>query len=51
MGEAIIHYNMGQSAGSEDHKWSLPPVHELGKMALIVGAFSVASGAVIGLLD
>lgn len=51
MGEAIIHYNMGQKAGSEDHKWSLPPVKELGKMALIVGGFSVLSGAVIAALD
>ena len=51
MGEAIIHYNMGQKAGDKGHEWTLPPVKELGKMALIVGAFSVASGVVIGLVD
>ena len=51
MGEAIIHYNMGQKSLNEEHKWSLPPAHELLKMAFIVGAFSVASGIVIGALD
>jgi len=51
MGEAIIHYNMGQQSGDEKHKFELPPAKELGKMALIVGAFSVASGIVIGLVD
>jgi len=51
MGEAIIHYNMGQKSSNEEHKWSLPPAHELLKMAFIVGAFSVASGVVIGALD
>lgn len=51
MGEAIIHYNMGQKSGDEKHKFELPPAKELGKMALIVGAFSVASGVVIGLVD
>ena len=48
MAEAVIHYNMGQKAGDEDHKWSLPPARELGKMALVVGSFSILSGAVIG---
>jgi len=51
MAEAVIHYNMGQKAGDEDHKWSLPPARELGKMALVVGSFSILSGAVIGMLD
>jgi hypothetical protein len=51
MGEAVIHYNMGQKAGNDNHKWSLPPAKELGKMALVVGGFSILSGALIGLLD
>ena len=36
MGEAIIHYNMGQKADNPDHKFELPPLPELGKMALVV---------------
>tara|TARA_B100000212_G_C27303091_1_gene502358 strand:+ start:423 stop:638 length:216 start_codon:yes stop_codon:yes gene_type:complete len=51
MGEAIIHYNMGQKADNPDHKFELPPLPELGKMALVVGAFSILSGAVIGMVD
>ena len=48
MGEAIIHYNMGQKADDPNHTYKLPPLPELGKMALVVGGFSVLSGAVIG---
>ena len=51
MGEAIIHYNMGQKSAKEEHQWGLPPFEELVKIGLIVGAFSVASGVVIGALD
>ena len=51
MAEAIIHYNMGQKSLKEEHEWHLPPFNELFKMGLIVGAFSLASGAVIGALD
>ena len=51
MGEAIIHYNMGQKANNPDHSFELPPLPELGKMALVVGGFSILSGAVIGLVD
>jgi len=51
MTEAIIHYNMGQKSAKEEHQWGLPPFEELVKIGLIVGAFSVASGVVIGALD
>ena len=48
MGEAIIHYNMGQKADNPDHTYELPPLPQLVKMGLVVGGFSVLSGAVIG---
>jgi hypothetical protein len=51
MGEAIIHYNMGQKADNPDHTYKLPPLPQLAKMGLVVGIFSVLSGAVIGMVD
>ena len=42
---------MGQKANNPDHSFELPPLPELGKMALVVGGFSILSGAVIGLVD
>ena len=51
MGEAIIHYNMGQKADNPDHTYELPPFPQLVKMGLVVGAFSILSGAVIGMVD
>jgi hypothetical protein len=51
MGEAIIHYNMGQKADNPQHKFQLPPLPQLAKMGVVVGAFSILSGAVIGLVN
>jgi len=51
MTEAIIHYNMGQKADDPTHTYALPPMAQLGKLALVVGVFSVLSGAVIGSLN
>ena len=51
MGEAIIHYNMGQKADNPEHKYKLPPLPQLAKMGLVVGVFSVLSGVVIGFVD
>ena len=51
MGEAIIHYNMGQKADNPDHTYKLPPLPQLAKMGLVVGVFSVLIGVVIGFVD
>ena len=51
MAEAIIHYNMGQAKGGGEFRLRLPPPKELAKIALVTGAFSIASGALIGALD
>lgn len=51
MGEAIIHYNMGQKSDDPDHTYKLPPLPQLAKMGLVVGLFSVLNGVVIGFVD
>jgi|TARA_R110000787_G_scaffold261031_4_gene366344 hypothetical protein len=51
MGEAIIHYNMGQKADNPDHTYKLPPLPQLAKMGVVVAVFSILSGAVIGMVD
>ena len=51
MTEAIIHYNMGKARGEEGFKLALPPPKELAKIALVTGAFSLASGILIGTLQ
>jgi len=50
--EAIIHFNMGQNydnekEGKELAPFKLPDSKELGKLALIVGIFSVMNGVII----
>jgi len=51
MAEAIIHYNMGQADADGRFSLKLPPPKELAKIALVTGVFSVASGALIGVLE
>lgn len=51
MAEAIIHYNMGQAKTSGEFRLRMPPTRELAKIALVTGAFSLASGALIGALE
>jgi len=55
MAEALIHYNMGMAKdkdkNGERHHFKLPPAKELAKIAAVTGAFSVASGALIGALN
>ena len=51
MAEAIIHYNMGQANADGKFRLRLPPPKELAKIALVTGAFSVTSGALIGALE
>ena len=51
MAEAIIHYNMGQAKSAGGFRLRLPPPGELAKIALVTGAFSLASGSLIGALE
>ncbi len=55
MAEAIIHYNMGaakdKTKNGERHHFQLPPAKELAKIAAVTGAFSIASGVLIGALN
>lgn len=55
MTEALIHYNMGMAKdkdkNGERHHFQLPPPKELAKIAAVTGAFSVASGLLIGSLN
>jgi len=51
MTEAIVHYNMGKAKEGEGFKMTLPPPKELIKIAAVTGAFSVASGLLIGALE
>lgn len=51
MAEAIIHYNLGRTQEGEDFRMSLPPPKELAKIAAVTGAFSVASGVLIDVLQ
>ena len=51
MTEAIIHYNLGKTRPGESFRLSLPPPRELAKIAVVTGAFSIASGALIGALE
>ena len=48
MAEAIIHYNMGQAKSDGKFRLRMPPPKELAKIALVTGAFSLASGLLIG---
>jgi|TARA_R100000908_G_scaffold65169_1_gene52439 hypothetical protein len=51
MTEAIMHFNMGQNY--KKHKkedidtFKLPDTKELGKLALVVGIFSIMNGVII----
>ena len=47
MTEAIIHYNMGVQADEPKDKFQIPKGHDLGKLALIVGIFSVMNGVIV----
>jgi|TARA_R110000822_G_scaffold213894_1_gene349061 hypothetical protein len=52
MTEAIIHFHMGQNykeveEGKSPSPFNLPDSKELGKLALIVGIFSVMNGVII----
>lgn len=51
MAEAIIHYNMGRAGKDGAFRLKLPPPKELAKIALVTGAFSLTSGALIGSLE
>ena len=51
MAEAIIHYNMGQANSDGKFSLKLPPAKELAKIALVTGAFSIASGLLINTLE
>lgn len=51
MAEAIIHYNMGQANSDGKFSLRLPPGKELAKIALVTGAFSIASGLLINTLE
>lgn len=51
MAEAIIHYNLGKAREGEDFRLSMPPPRELAKIAAVTGAFSLASGILIGALE
>ena len=51
MAEAIIHYNMGRAEAEGGFKLRLPPPPELLKIAAVTGAFSLATGALVGALE
>tara|TARA_R110001592_G_scaffold20489_16_gene83117 strand:- start:178 stop:393 length:216 start_codon:yes stop_codon:yes gene_type:complete len=45
--EAILHYNMGVKKDNPNEKFTFPDNKELGKLALVVGIFSVMNGVII----
>jgi len=47
MTEALIHYNMGMAKAEGGFKLRMPPAKELAKIAVVTGAFSIASGLLI----
>jgi hypothetical protein len=51
MTEAIIHYNMGKAGDGKKFQLALPPPKELAKIAVVTGAFALASGILIGTLE
>ncbi len=55
MTEALIHYNMGRMKQNKENgekpDFQLPPPKELAKIAAVTGAFSIASGVLIGALN
>lgn len=51
MTEALIHYNMGVAKAEGEFKLRLPPPEELAKIAAVTGAFSVASGVLIKVIE
>ncbi len=51
MAEALIHYNMGVAKSEGEFKLRLPPPEELAKIAAVTGAFSVASGVLIKVIE
>lgn len=51
MTEAIIHYNMGRASEGGEFRFKLPPPKELAKIAVVTGAFAVASGVLVGGVD
>lgn len=51
MAEAIIHYNMGKAGEDGSFKLRLPPPKELAKIALVTGAFAIASGTAVNALQ
>ena len=51
MAEAIIHYNMGMAEADGKFRLRLPPPKELAKIAVVTGAFSLLSGAVISTVE
>lgn len=51
MTEALVHYNMGMSKAEGRFKLRLPPAEELAKIAAVTGAFSLASGVLIRVIE
>ena len=51
MTEALIHYNMGRAGPDGQVRFELPPPRELAKIAMVTAAFSVASGAAVGMVE
>ncbi|MEN8175195.1 MAG: hypothetical protein ABFS23_05500 [Pseudomonadota bacterium] len=51
MAEALVHYNMGLAKSEGEFRLRLPPPEELAKIAAVTGAFSLASGALIRVLE
>ena len=51
MAEALVHYNMGMAKAEGEFKLRLPPPEELAKIAAVTGAFSLASGALIRVIE
>lgn len=47
MAEALIHYNMGMSKAEGNFRLRMPPPKELAKIAVVTGAFSIVSGALV----
>lgn len=47
MTEAIIHFNMGIKKDDPKKKFTWPDKKELGKLALVVGIFSIMNGVII----
>ena len=44
VGEALIYYNLGQSAGGEGFKFQVPPKQELFKTLSVVVVSSIVTG-------